>query len=209
MLQTQAIRHAPARALLPGILVREALAPGTFVALILASNYALASMPNVKLFDLLVFVAGYTLGLRRGITVAVAAWLVYGQISPWGVAQPQLLATLIASEALFAGAGAAARKFMSADRITLRPTLTTLAFLLPALIVTPAYDMLTNVYTGYAWAGIAGSSDYTRWITVALFNPGALFFMAVHLGANLVFFPVFGPLFVKGAERARERIGWR
>ena len=110
MLQTQAIRHAPARALLPGILVREALAPGTFVALILASNYALASMPNVKLFDLLVFVAGYTLGLRRGITVAVAAWLVYGQISPWGVAQPQLLATLMVSEALFAGAGVAAQE---------------------------------------------------------------------------------------------------
>ena len=209
MLQTQAIRHAPARALLPGILVRETLAPGAFVALILASNYALASMPNVKLFDLLVFVAGYTLGLRRGITVAVAAWLVYGQVNPWGVAQPQLLATLMASEALFAGAGAAARRFVSADRITLRPTLTTLAFLLPALIVTPAYDMLTNVYTGYAWAGIAGSSDYTRWVTVALFNPGALFFMAAHVVSNALFFPAFGPLLVKGTESVKERLGWR
>ncbi|MCH8331075.1 MAG: hypothetical protein IH946_06810, partial [Bacteroidetes bacterium] len=72
--------------------------PGLFVAAILGSNYALIGLPNVKLFDLLVFVAGYTLGLRRGATVAVAAGLVYGQANPWGYAQPSLLATLMGAE---------------------------------------------------------------------------------------------------------------
>ncbi len=197
------------RPLVPDVILREAAVPGAFVALILASNYALSALPNVKLFDLLVFVAGYTLGLRRGITVAVAAWLVYGQINPWGVAHAQLLMTLMASEALYAVAGAAVRRFVSPERLSLRPGMVSLAFLLPALLVTPAYDLATNVYTGYYWATVAGSGEYARWLGLALFNPGALFFMAVHLGANLVLFTVFGPLFVKGAQRARERTGWR
>ena len=59
-----------------GLVVREVLAPGLFLAAILGTNYALSALPNVKLFDLLVFVAGYTLGVRRGATVAVGAWFV-------------------------------------------------------------------------------------------------------------------------------------
>ena len=202
----------PAQALLPRIpdaVLREAVAPGVFVALILASNYALAALPNVKLFDLLVFVAGYSLGLRRGATVAVAAWLVYGHVNPWGVAHAQLLVVLMASETLYAAAGAVVRRIVSPDRIRLRPGMVSLAFLLPALIATPLYDLATNAYTGYYWATIAGSGEYARWLSVAVFNPGALFFMAVHLGANLAFFPVFGPLLTRGAERIKEQFAWR
>ncbi len=203
LLQTLAPRR------IPGAVLREAVAPGAFVALILASNYALAALPNVKLFDLLVFVAGYTLGLRRGATVAVAAWLVYGQINPWGVAHPQLLLTLMASETLYAAAGAVVRRFVSPDRIRLRPGVVSLAFLLPALVATPMYDLATNIYTGYHWAVIAGSGEYARWLGIALFNPGALFFMAVHLSANLIFFPVFGPPLIKAADRVKESLTWR
>lgn len=209
MLHAQARTETARRPLrLPDVLVREALAPGAFVALILASNYALAGLPNVKLFDALVFAAGYALGFRRGAAVAVAAWLVYGQINPWGAAQPQLLAVLIAGETLYAGAGALARRFVGPGRVTLGPSAATLAFLVPALVVTPVYDVLANVYTGYFWATVAGSAEYARWIGVALFNPGALFFMAVHAGANAAFFPVFGPPLVKGAEAVKERLGW-
>ena len=209
MLHAQARTETARRPLrLPDVLVREALAPGAFVALILASNYALAGLPNVKLFDALVFAAGYALGFRRGAAVAVAAWLVYGQINPWGAAQPQLLAVLIAGETLYAGAGALARRFVRPGRVTFGPSAATLAFLVPALVVTPVYDFLTNVYTGYFWATVAGNGEYARWIGVALFNPGALFFMAVHVGANAAFFPLIGPPLVKGAEAMKERLGW-
>ncbi len=208
-----AFPRGPLEALTPrrisDAVLREAVAPGVFVALILASNYALAALPNVKLFDLLVFVAGYTLGLRRGVMVAVAAWLVYGQINPWGVAHAQLLVTLMASETLYAVAGAVVRRLVAPERITLRPGMVSLAFLLPALLATPMYDVLTNVYTGYHWAAMTGGGEYARWIGVALFNPGALFFMAVHVGANAILFPVFGPPLVRGAERVKERLAWR
>ena len=89
--------------------LRELLAPGAFVVAILISNYALSALPNVKLFDLLVFVAGYSLGLRRGDAVAVAAWLFYGSFNPWGATHPQLLVTLMASEVGYAAAGSLVR----------------------------------------------------------------------------------------------------
>ena len=43
-------------------------------------------------------------------------------------------------------------------------------------------------------AGLAGGTDYSRWIGVALFGPGALLFMLLHVGSNVVLFPVFGVL---------------
>jgi hypothetical protein len=69
--------------------------------------------------------------------------------------------------------------------------------------------LVTNAYTGYFWTNVAGTSDYGRWIPLAMFNTGALFFMMVHVGANAMLFPVFGPLLMKGAERGKDSLGWR
>ncbi len=193
---------------LSGLVMREVLAPSLFLAAILGSNYALSALPNVKLFDLLVFVAGYTLGIRRGATVAVAAWLVYGQANPWGYAQPALLATLMGAEVGYAIAGTVVRRLVPPDRVRLQPSAGWLAFAAAALVATVAYDAATNVYTGLFWAGLAGADDRAAWIWVALFNPGALFFTAVHLTSNLVFFTAFGPPLVRAAGDARSRFGW-
>jgi hypothetical protein len=190
-------------------MVRELLAPSAFISVILVLNYAMSSLPNVKLFDLLVFVAGYTLGMRRGATVAVAAWLVYGQVNPWGVANAPLLMTLMASEILYAGAGAGIRYLLSPDRVSLKPSIATWALLASALVVTPLYDVVTNVYTGLYWANVAGANEYGRWLMLALLNPGALFFMAVHVGSNALLFPIFGPPLIHMTLRAKERLDWR
>ena len=192
-----------------GLVLREVLVPGAFVLAILLSSYALSGLPNVKLFDLLVFVAGYSLGLRRGALVAVVAWLVYGQINPWGVAQAPLLMTLMTAEVGYAVAGSVVRILVPIRSVRLGPSRMSLALLAAALVATSAYDLATNLYTAYFWAGLAGSTDYSRWIRVTLFGPGALFFMAVHVGSNAVLFPVFGPLLVKGTERAKGAFGWR
>lgn len=196
------------RGALTGVLGRELAAPGAFLAAILASNYALAALPNVKLFDLLVFAAGYTLGVRRGATVAVGAWFVYGQANPWGYAQPSLLATLMASEVGYAVAGALLARVLPAAGVRLAPSLSWVGFAAAAVAATLFYDIATNVYTGVFWAGLAGSSDTLAWVRVSLLNPGALFFAAVHLSANVIFFTAFGPPLVKVASAARRRWSW-
>ena len=193
---------APVRAL-----GRELVLPAAFIAAILASNYALASQPNVKLFDLLVFAAGFTLGFRRGALVAAGAWLVYGTFNPWGAAGPLLLATLMMSECIYALAGAALRLLVSPGRLSLLPGRWSLLLAAAALVTTLAYDAVTNVYTGIVWAQMTGGLEYKRWILTALFNPGALLFSAWHVGSNIVFFGLLGAAVIKGAEKARRALG--
>lgn len=188
------------------IALREAVAPLAFLAAILVSNYALAGLPNVKLFDLLVFVAGYTLGFRRGAAVAIGAWLVYGRFNPWGAAHAQLLATMMAAETGYALMGALVRLATTPSALRLRPGRLSVALVVAAMLATVFYDVTTNIYTGYFWATIAGSDDYGRWINTALSNPGAVFFMAVHVGSNAVLFPVFGPPLMKGAAWAKRAL---
>ena len=186
---------------IPSPLYREVLLPCTFVVLILVSNYLLSSLPNVKLFDLMVFLAGYTLGIRRGITVGIVAWFFYGQINPWGIASAPLLITLMASESVYALAGSLVSKVTHSKKVSVKPGVNHLLFLSAAVIATPIYDIFTNISTGYFWATIAGSSEYGHWIKSALLNPGALFFMLVHMGANAAFFTILGPALAKFIER--------
>ncbi len=186
---------------------RELVLPAAFILAILASNFALASQPNVKLFDLLVFTAGFTLGFRRGALVAVGAWLVYGTFNPWGAATPLLLATLMMSECVYALAGAGMRLLVAPGQLRVLPGRWSLLLAAAALVTTLAYDALTNVYTGIVWAQMTGGFEYKRWILTALFNPGALLFSAYHVGSNIIFFALLGTAMIKGAEKAKKVLG--
>ncbi len=202
------VRTRAGRGMVGDLVVREALVPGAVVVAILLSNYAMAGLPNVKLFDLLVFVAGYTLGFRRGATVAVAAWLVYGQLNPWGATHSMLLATVMGSEVAYAAAGALAHRWLDPADVHLRPSAGMVVLAVAALVSTVLYDVATNVYTGYHWGAIAGAGEYARWIGIAVVGPGALLFMALHVGSNLVLFPVFGPPLIKAAHQAKVKLRW-
>ena len=185
---------------------RELVLPAAFILAILASNFALASQPNVKLFDLLVFAAGFTLGFRRGALVAVGAWLAYGTFNPWGAASPLLLATLMMSECIYALAGAGLRRLVSPGQLSFVPGRWSLILAAAALVTTLAYDAVTNVYTGIVWAQMTGAFEYKRWIMIALFNPGALLFAAYHAGSNILFFGLLGTALLKGADRAKKAL---
>jgi len=189
------------------VLVREILFPLAFVVAILATNYALAGLPNVKLFDVMVFSAGYTLGFRRGVTVAVAAWLVYGSFNPWGPTTGPLLAVVAAAETSYVVAGVAMRQLLRPPSIRLGIRWATLGFAIAAVLATVAYDAFTNIYTGWYWAQIAGG-DTLEWIGIALFNPAALFFGVMHVGSNVALFGALGPGLVKGVERTKAALGW-
>ena len=169
----------------------------------------LTALPNVKLFDLIVFVAGYTLGFRRGAAVATGAWLVYGTLNPWGPAGPLLLITLMASELSYALAGAGVRMLVSPKQLRLLPGKWSLVIAIAAAVSTITYDGVTNAFTGVTWAQMAGSSEYQRWILVALFNPGAMLFSAIHVGSNLILFSLFGAALIKGVESGKNVIRWR
>ena len=187
----------------PGITVtlpkvfQEAAVMAAFLIAILGTNLVLTNYPNVKMFDTLVFVAGYTLGFRRGAFIAATAWIIYGTANPFGSSGMLLLGVQIAGEVGYALAGAVARNIVLPEKIQVLPSSTSLMFGILAVLSTLTYDVVTNVYTALHWASLAQSTDYFRWIVGTLFNPVALFLAAAHLSSNVLFFAFFAPLISK------------
>lgn len=185
-------------------LLADAVFMLAFLAAITATNLTLTSFPNVKLFDVMVFVAGYTLGFRRGSVIAAVAWVVYVNTNPWGPIGIVQLGTLMVSETVYAGAGALISKYVPPSRVRFLPSKTSLVFGIVAVACTIIYDLLTNIYTVYLWAQLAGSTDYWKWMLVTLFNPGAVFFSAAHLSSNVLFFTAFAPLLIRWTQKLKK-----
>jgi hypothetical protein len=80
-----------------------------FSSLIIATDYALVPVPNVKLMDTLVFSSSYAFGFRVGAYIAIVSELVWSFASPYGFAG-FMMPFLIGGEILFAAAGFAASK---------------------------------------------------------------------------------------------------
>lgn len=187
---------------LPKVL-QEAAVMAAFVIAILGTNLVLANYPNVKMFDTLVFVAGYTLGFRRGALIAATAWIIYGTANPFGTSGMLLLGVQIVGEIGYALAGSVARNILLPEKIQVLPSRTSLMFGILAVLSTLTYDVMTNIYTALHWATLAQSTDYFRWIVGTLFNPAALFFASAHLSSNVLFFAFFAPLISKAVCRLK------
>ena len=175
----------------------DVITASVFIIAILGTNYAMAGLPNVKLFDLLVFSAGYVLGFRKGVLVGVSAWLLYGTFNPWGPADSLLLTILMTSEAIYAFMGFGFRKLIDPNNLRISNSRQSLILVGLAVLGTFLYDLFTNAYTGVVWANMSGGS-YIDWINIALFNPGALLFSFVHISSNIIIFLTLGPLVMRG-----------
>ena len=175
----------------------DVITASVFLIAILGTNYAMAGLPNVKLFDLLVFSAGYVLGFRKGVLVGVSAWLLYGTFNPWGPADSLLLTILMTSEAIYAFMGFGFRKLIDPNNLRISNSRQSLILVGLAALGTFLYDLFTNAYTGVVWANMSDGS-YIDWINIALFNPGALLFSFVHISSNIIIFLTLGPLVMRG-----------
>jgi hypothetical protein len=119
-----------------------------------------------------------------------------------------LLGVLMASETIYAVAGAIVRRIVPPERVHVRSAAAWASLAIAALIATLAYDATTNLYTGLVWARLAPSQPASHWIAVALFNPGALWFAFAHLSSNVIFFTLFAPPLLRLARWANRRAGW-
>jgi len=74
--------------------VRRVAIVATLVALCIATNYVLVSVPNVKVMDFLVFIGGFCFGPFTGALIGILTWAVYGTINPYGFVPQVWLATM-------------------------------------------------------------------------------------------------------------------
>lgn len=149
------------------------------MAVSLATNYALLSLPNVKLMDVCVFIAGMHLGLSWGLVVGASTWLFYGLLNPYGIS-PFTTAVVIIGESFYAIAGWALANLRASWNSAggRGPTLYAVAGLLSTL----SYDLFTNALVGLVFYG----SALMGLITMNFPLPLAL----IHEASNFLIFPL-------------------
>lgn len=157
------------------------------VALIVSTNYAMFAFTNVKLMDMLVFLAGFWMGPLYGAAAGALSWTVYGTVNPLGFSLLTFL-TVVPMEMIYGVLGGALRK-----RIASSPLEMSWAFGLVGLGATLAYDLVTNA--------VAGALFYASILT-GMFNPLTLLFSAAHIISNVVLFAALAPLIVVETKRS-------
>jgi len=123
--------------------VRRVSIVAIFVALCVATNYALVGVPNIKVMDFIVFIGGFCFGPFIGALIGVLSWAVYGIINPYGFVLQVWLATMFSESIYGLLGGLLGKKFALAsydgNRLELSIFFGTMGFI-PTLI----YDLVTN-----------------------------------------------------------------
>ena len=150
------------------------------VALSISTNYIMISLYNVKLMDLIVFVGGFCFGPAVGALTGVISWTVYGTLNPMGFSLPIWFATMFAESVYGIVGGLIGRALFSNDADELRGKFRNACFFFGMLgmLLTFAYDIVTNVVFGY----FSYSSILVGVIT------GFVPFGLIHVVSNAFFF---------------------
>jgi len=177
---------------------KELALVAAFTALAIASDFALADVPNVKLVDPIVFSVAFVFGLEMGVYVGVLSELIWGTLSPYGFGG-YIIPFLVGGEVLYALAGWAASRLwagqgsrMSARNLYFGAALALCAFL---------WDLETNA--GTALLSFWPSLTLQKFLaTEALGIP----FMVSHEVSDLFTGAVLAPFIIFYASRlARPR----
>ncbi|MFB0543441.1 MAG: hypothetical protein ACETVR_01540 [Candidatus Bathyarchaeia archaeon] len=116
----------------------------SFVALSIATNYALVGLPNLKVMDFIVFIGGFCFGPVVGALIAVLTWAVYGVINPYGFVLPVWLATMF-SESIYGVVGGLLGKNLASINLEDQRLRSGLLFGSLGFILTLIYDLITNI----------------------------------------------------------------
>jgi len=154
----------------------------TLAGLSVATNYALISVPNVKLMDLIVFVSGFCFGPVVGALTGIVPWTIYGTLNPQGFSLPVWFATMF-SESIYGLVGALVRRSVNPGEfrgsVSWRFNLG-IFFGLVSVFLTFVYDLITNIVWGHF-------SNSNVMFSVVF---GFATFGIVHMVSNAFFFGV-------------------
>jgi hypothetical protein len=170
-----------------------------FTALAIASDFALADIPNVKLVDPIVFSVAFVFGLEMGVCVGVLSELTWGALSPYGFGG-YIIPFLVAGEVLYALAGWAAARVWAGEssRLSSRNLYFGAALALCAFL----WDLETNA--GTALLAFWPSLTQQKLLATEFFG---IPFMVSHEVSDLVTGAVLAPIIIFYASRlARPRV---
>jgi uncharacterized membrane protein len=170
-----------------------------FTSLIIASDYVLTPVLNVKLMDTLVFSSSFAFGFKIGASIAVLSELIWSTVTPYGFYFP-IIPFLVGGELLFAFAGYFVSKFWRLDEIS--PLAVENVFFGGVLAICAfIWDLETNIATGL----LAGARS---WIALLGFEVVGYIggFNIAHEASDFVFGSTLAPAVVVYLRRNSGRI---
>jgi hypothetical protein len=148
---------------------RQVAVVAVFSAVIVATNFALTDLLNVKLMDTLVFVAAFVYGFRTGALVGISSELIWSVVSPWG-SGGYIIPFLVLGELLYAAAGSIAASIWNDN---LQPfSISNLAIGSLMTICAFVWDFETNIGTALIafWPNVTVSKILaTEFVTGGIF----------------------------------------
>jgi len=121
-----------------------------FIAVSVVLAYALASIPNIELFTLSIFLGGFIMGKKEGLVIGSLSALIFVFFNPWGVSPLPLMMYQLIHYALIGLAGALTHWFLK-DKSYYQPEkdLYTLPMMLLfgfiGLVITLTYDVISTL----------------------------------------------------------------
>lgn len=165
-----------------------------FTALAVVVGYALVFIPNVELFTLMIFLAGFILGKRDGIVVGLMSSFIFVFFNPYGVSPLPLFSYQLAHYSLVGLCGGLTHGYLRKKEF-FKPTEDLYVF--PVILVFAAigacitftFDVITTLIIAVVFYG-----------TIDSFWPVYLFglpFTIVHLVGNTLGFIFILPLLIQ------------
>lgn len=167
-------------------LTRSVATIAVFTALIVGSNLALSSFPDIKLDGVLIFMTTVVFGAYAGASVAVLSETIWGFVSPYGASGAYLLPFLVSAELLYVVAGLIAKRALRGRWDAARGSGALFAGLLGI------FTFIWDVWTNFGWALLTTTLSPGP-ILLVMFNPATLVIDITHEVSNLVLGFAFVP----------------
>jgi len=88
----------------------------TFTALSVVSGYLLASIPNIEVFTMMIFLSGFILGKKDGLLIGLMSGFIFCFFNPYGASAIPLLTVQLIYYSLVGLLGAFTKSFLSGKR---------------------------------------------------------------------------------------------
>ena len=158
---------------------------GTFTALSIVLGYALAYIPNIEVFTLMIFLSGFIMGKKEGTIIGLLSASIFTFFNPLGPSPPPLFIYQLVHYSLTGISGGLAKDFML-NRKFFKPKEDLYVFQVMVIfgviggILTFLFDILSTLFGGFM---VSTSIDY--FIASYLFG---IVFTTVHLIGNILVF---------------------
>jgi len=157
----------------------------TFTALAIVLGYAMAYIPNIEVFTLMIFLSGFIMGKKEGAIIGLLSAFIFTFFNPFGPSPPPLFIYQLIHYSLTGISGGLTKDFML-NRKFFKPKEDLYVYQVMVIfgviggILTFLFDILSTLFGGFT---VSTTIDY--FIATYLFG---IVFTTVHLIGNILVF---------------------